>query len=67
VRPLDKQDIDVVCVYCPDTNAGYYVDPRTFARSVTLRVTPSRNRQERNILEADAFRRIPDSSWGDRS
>ena len=66
VRPLDKQDIDVMCVYCPDTNACYYIDPRSFARSVTLRVTPSRNRQERNVLQADTFRQVPGSSCRDR-
>jgi hypothetical protein len=58
VRPLDKQDVDVVCVYCPDTRACYYVDPRRFGRSVSLRVTSSRNRQERNVLLAEEFRRV---------
>ncbi len=66
MRPLEKHDVDVVCVYCPDTKACYYVDPKTFARSVTLRVTPTRNRQERYILLANAFRRVPDSSCRDR-
>jgi hypothetical protein len=66
VRPLEKRDVDVVCVYCPDTKACYYVDPKTFARSVTLRVTPTRNRQERYILQADTFRHVPDSSCRDR-
>jgi hypothetical protein len=61
VRPLEKQDVDVVCIYCPDTRACYYIDPKRFARSVSLRVTPSRNRQERNVLQADAFRSVPTS------
>jgi hypothetical protein len=58
-RPLDKAEVDVVCVYCPDTRACYYVDPTRFARSVSLRVTPSRNRQERNVLWAEQFRTVP--------
>jgi hypothetical protein len=61
VQALDKRDVDVVCIYCPDTRACYYVDPKGFGRSVSLRVTPSRNGQERNVLRADAFRRIPAS------
>ena len=61
VRPLDKEEVDVVCIYCPDTGACYYVDPKQFARSVSLRVTPSRNRQERNVLRAERFRVIPAS------
>jgi PD-(D/E)XK endonuclease len=59
VRPLDKAEVDVVCIYCPDTGACYYVDPKLFARSVSLRVTPSRNRQERNVLRAERFRGVP--------
>jgi len=64
--PAREHDVDVVRVYCPDTKACYYVDPKTFARSATLRVTPTRNRQERYILQADAFRQVPDSSCRDR-
>jgi hypothetical protein len=48
-----------VCIYCPDTKACYYVDPKHFRKSVSLRVTPSRNGQERNVLVADAFRTLP--------
>ncbi len=59
VRPLDKQEVDVVCIYCPNTGACYYVDPKRFARSVSLRVTPSRNRQERNVQWAERFRTVP--------
>jgi hypothetical protein len=59
VRSLNKENIDVVCVYYPDTRACYYVDPKYFGRSVTLRVTPSRNGQERHVSMADAFREVP--------
>ena len=57
-RPLDKAEVDVVCIYCPDTRACYYVDPNQFARSVSLRITSSRNRQERNVLPAERFRTV---------
>jgi hypothetical protein len=60
VRPLDKQHVDVVCIYCPETQACYYVDPKQYQRSISLRVTPSRNGQARNVLVADAFRTIPE-------
>jgi hypothetical protein len=61
VQALNKRDVDVVCIYCPDTRACYYVDPKRVGRSVSLRVTRSRNGQERNVLRADAFRTIPAS------
>jgi hypothetical protein len=59
VRPLDKEEVDVVCIYCPDTGACCDVDPKQFARSVSSRVTPSRNQQERNVLRAERFRAVP--------
>ena len=59
VQPIEKRHIDVVCVYCPDTRGCYYVDPKRFGRSVSLRVTPSRNGQARNVLLADDYRSIP--------
>jgi hypothetical protein len=59
VRPLDKRDVDVVCIYCPDTRSCYYIDPKQFAKSVSLRVKESRNGQHRNVLDAAAFRELP--------
>lgn len=64
VQALNKHDIDVVCIYCPDTRACYYIDPKRFGRSVSLRVTPSRNSQTRNVSQADAFRGVPASAIG---
>ena len=58
-RPLDKQEVDVVCIYCPESRACYYVDPKAFRTSVTLRLTPSRNNQSRNVLFAEQFRVVP--------
>jgi hypothetical protein len=62
VRPLDKDGVDIVCIYCPDTKGCYYVDPKLFARSVSLRVSPSRNGQQRNVLDAEQFRIMPSPS-----
>ena len=59
IRPLDKQEVDVVCIYCPETRGCYYVDPKAFGTSVSLRIRPTRNNQSRNILFADDFRAVP--------
>jgi hypothetical protein len=58
-RPLDKSEVDLVCIYCPDTGHCYYVDPKAFGRSVSLRVSPSRNGQSQKVLVADGFRGVP--------
>lgn len=58
-RPIDKQEVDVVCIYCPDTGACHYVDPKAFGISVSLRVRPSGNGQSRNVLLAEDHRGVP--------
>ncbi len=57
--PMDKDAIDVVCIYCPESDQCYYVRPGTHGASVTLRITPSRNGQQAGVLHADAFREMP--------
>jgi hypothetical protein len=58
-KPMDKEAIDFVCVYCPETDDCYYVRPGAHGTSVTLRVTPSKNGQQAGVLYADAFRALP--------
>lgn len=57
--PTDKNAIDVVCIYCPDTDECYYIRPTTHNYSVTLRVAPSRNGQISGVLTAASCRRFP--------
>jgi hypothetical protein len=57
--PSDKAEVDVLCVYCPETDACYYVRPCDHRRSVTLRVTSAKNGQGRNVLQAETFRAFP--------
>jgi hypothetical protein len=55
---MDKGAIDAVCIYCPETDECYYVEPDAHGTSVTLRITPSRNGQQAGVLEAAAFREL---------
>ena len=56
VTALDRDEIDLIAVYCPDTDACYYVRASGCGSSVTLRVTPSKNNQVVGILPAASFR-----------
>lgn len=58
-KPVDKSEIDLYCVYCPDTDSCYYLDPSKFSRSVTLRVEAPKNNQVAHVREAIEFRRVP--------
>ena len=59
ILPLNKDEVDVVCVYCPDTRGCYYLDPRQFGEAVTLRLAPTRNKQAKRVLRADDFAELP--------
>ena len=59
MQPVDKAEIDLYCIYCPDTDECYYLNPIDYRRSVTLRVEASRNNQSKNVRLAADFRRVP--------
>ncbi len=59
-KPMDKGSIDVICIYCPETDECYYLRPQDFRSSATLRMTPSKNGQRSGVLDAASFRDLPD-------
>ncbi len=56
---VDKGAVDLYCVYCPDTRQCYYLDPRRYRESVTMRVTAARNGQQRGVRDAKDFLDVP--------
>lgn len=60
MKPSDKSEVDVLCIYCPETDACYYLRPSDYRQSVTLRVIGTKNGQVRNVRPAEAFRLFPD-------
>jgi hypothetical protein len=59
MKQINKNEIDLFCVYCPDTDNCYYFDPSEYNRSVTLRVEASKNNQSKSVRLAADFRRVP--------
>jgi len=59
MRQIDKDSLDIYCVYCPDTDECYYLNPKIYNRSVTLRVKAPRNNQAKNVKLAADYRRAP--------
>ena len=47
----DKDNIDFVGVYCPDTKLCYYFDPKNHGKSITLRIDESKQKQGINFAE----------------
>ena len=57
--PVDKSGVDLYCVYCPDTDECYYLDPNKYGLTMTLRVRTPKNNQAKNVTFAADFRRAP--------
>ena len=56
---VDKSEIDLYCIYCPETDACYYIDPDLFGSNISLRVEMPKNGQMRKIRYAADFRWVP--------
>lgn len=58
-KSIDKSEIDIFAVYCPETDSCYYFNPKQFGESVTLRVNTPLNNQSAGVHSADDFRKVP--------
>jgi hypothetical protein len=58
-KSIDKEQIDLYCVYCPDTDRCYYFSPRDAENYFTLRIIAPKNNQSKGIRLADDFTRVP--------
>lgn len=54
----ENQDIDVVCIYCPDNRTCYYVQYEKGRQSYSLRLHSTLNNQIKNVNFAALHRRI---------
>lgn len=58
VVQVDKNEVDLYAVYCPDTDKVYYFDPKEFSASITLRFTLPRNNNQKGFHLADNYTTI---------
>ena len=59
MQAINKGEVDLYCVYCPDTDECYYFKPDDFDKSVTLRVETPKNNQTVNVNFTTDFLRVP--------
>ena len=57
--PIDKNEVDLYCIYCPETDQCYYLDPKKFGSNASLRVKTPKNSQVKRVNFAADFRRAP--------
>jgi hypothetical protein len=60
MMPSDKSEFDVMCIYCPETDACYHLRSSDHRQSVTLRVVATRNGQTVGVLPSEEQRTVPD-------
>ncbi|UTR11293.1 group I intron-associated PD-(D/E)XK endonuclease [Evansella sp. LMS18] len=58
-KPVNKDHVDVYCVYCPQTDECYYFNPKKYNNSLTLRINLPKNSQKENIHMASDYRNLP--------
>lgn len=58
-KNVDKKQIDIYCIYCPQTDECYYFDPKSFNNSLSLRIDAPKNNQMLNVKFAKDYREIP--------
>lgn len=56
---VDKNALDLYCIYCPDTARCYYLDPKEFGGTVALRVAAPLNAQKKRLKWASDYLEIP--------
>lgn len=54
-KKTNKDLIDIVAIYCPDTKKVYYCNPKDFGEVITLRLITPKNNQKKNIYIADKY------------
>ena len=57
---VNKEYIDLYCIYVPQTDKCYYLNPKLYGKSISIRVNPLKNKQEKNINFIDDFLILPE-------
>lgn len=58
-KAVNKDLIDLLAIYCPETKEVYYVTPSEFDKSVTLRIEESKNNQTKGVNLAKDYFLVP--------
>jgi hypothetical protein len=59
MQDYDKNEIDLMCIYCPDTDKCYYINPKECNKIFVLRISPPKNNQQNKINLAEDYLDVP--------
>ena len=57
VNPIDKNAIDLICIYCPDTDKCYYIKMEKLSeeQGISLRMKACKNNQTKKVHFIDDY------------
>ncbi|MCY8952698.1 group I intron-associated PD-(D/E)XK endonuclease [Bacillus cereus] len=64
-KEVNKEEIDVYCVYCPQTDFCYYFNPKFFSKSISLRVDSPKNNKEKKLILQVIINKFRESTSSD--
>ena len=59
IKAFDSSEVDLIAVYCPDTECCYYLLAKEVNNNLTLRLSPPKNNQVKGIRMAKDYMRVP--------
>jgi hypothetical protein len=59
-KEYDKTELDLMCIYCPDTDKCYYINPNKCEKYFGLRLTKPKSNQKAKIHMAEDYLTIPE-------
>lgn len=59
VVPMNKEEVDIVCVYCPGTNECYYLPTKELEENLTIRIADSKNNQKKRVRFSKDLQEVP--------
>jgi hypothetical protein len=57
--PFNNSEVDLIAVYCPDTDTCYYVKTDEVSQSFSIRVNLPKNNQFKKVRLAKDYLRVP--------
>lgn len=58
VVPLNKSEVDIIAIYCPETDCCYYIDASLCNQTINLRLSTPKNNQTSGVRLAKDYTRI---------
>jgi hypothetical protein len=53
IKKTDKSMVDIMAIYCPETNKVYYINPNLFNKSISLRIVQPQKKHSHMLFAND--------------